>query len=395
MICAESRFFRINRIFLHVLGLWPYKQSKFTRLQSALYYTILTSFIAAQFAVFITSKCTPQIVIEILSTTFFFSVCILMYNSYHSNLDTVKYLLKLLQYTYDELKDKSEIAIIEKYWSIAKHNTKIFTLMLLCGIFICGCNTFLPCILRYTLPINESGSPLSLHILTEYFIDQEKYFYLLVMHKEIASCIGVAAIVATGTMNMLYLQHACGMFMIASYRIEQAMMSINLQNVNIRNKNLVYMEIICAVDMHRKAMKYVKLFISSFNVHYFFLIANAVISVSLISFRIYKGLVSECNFEKLVSPILFLISLYVYMFFANKSAQEIIDHNNHIFVTVCTVEWYIAPLHIQKLMLFLLQKGSKTFNIVIGGLFVGSLEGFATLINTTISYFTIMYSTGR
>jgi len=34
-------------------------------------------------------------------------------------------------------------------------------------------------------------------------------------------------------------------------------MNINLQKVNIRNKNLVYMEIICAVDMHRKAMSYV------------------------------------------------------------------------------------------------------------------------------------------
>jgi len=87
--------------------------------------------------------------------------------------------------------------------------------MLLCGIFICGFNTFLPCVLHVTLPVNESGPPLSLHILTEYFIDQEKYFYLLVIHKETASCIGVTTIVATGTMNMLYLQHACGMFMIA------------------------------------------------------------------------------------------------------------------------------------------------------------------------------------
>ncbi|KAH0948833.1 Or9e93 [Eciton burchellii] len=395
MICIESRFFHINRILLHVLGLWPYKQSKFTQLQSALYYTILTSFIAAQFAVFITSKCTPQIVIEILSTIFFFSICILKYNSYHSNLDAVKYLLELLQYTYDELKDKSEIAIIEKYWTIAKRNTKIFTLMLFCGILVCGCNTLLPCILRVSLPINESRPVLSLHIMTEYFIDQEKYFYLLVMHKEIASCIGVTAIVATGTMNMLYLQHACGMFIIASYRIKQAMMSINLQKNNKENKNFVYMKIIYGIDMHRKAMRYVKLLMSSFNVHYFFLIANIVISASLISVRIYKGLISGCNFEKLVSPILFLISLYMYMFYANKSAQEIIDHNNHIFVTICTVDWYIAPLYIQKLMLFLLQKSSKTFNIVIGGLFVGSLQGFATLINTTISYFTIMYSTDR
>jgi len=30
-------------------------------------------------------------------------------------------------------------------------------------------------------------------------------------------------------------------------------------------------------------------------------------------------------------------------------------------------------------MLFLLQKSSKMFNIVIGGLFVGPLQGFATV----------------
>jgi hypothetical protein len=48
--------------------------------------------------------------------------------------------------------------------------------------------------------------------MTEHFIDQEKYFYLLivhcnalftVMHKEIASCIGVTAIIAMGTMNVI------------------------------------------------------------------------------------------------------------------------------------------------------------------------------------------------
>jgi len=37
-------------------------------------------------------------------------------------------------------------------------------------------------------------------------------------------------------------------------------------------------------------------------------------------------------------------------------------------------------------MLFLLQKGSKTFNIVIGGLFVGSLKGFASVKYCSIIY---------
>ncbi|XP_026825890.1 uncharacterized protein LOC105287300 isoform X2 [Ooceraea biroi] len=395
MICIRSRFFRINRILLFVLGLWPYEQSKFTRLQSILFYIILISFIVAQFAVFTTSKCTLQIVIEILSTIFFFIICVLKYNSYHSNMDAVKYLLELLQHTYNELKDENEVAIIEKYWTIIKRNVEMLTLMLFCGIFICGCNTFLPCILHVILPANKSGPHPSLHIMTEYFIDQEKYFYLLVMHKEVASCIGTTAIIATGTMNMIFLQHACGMFMIASYRMEQATMSLNLKKDNKGNKHLVYMGIIYAIDMHRKAMRYVKLWTSSFNVYYSFLIVNFVISASLISFRIYKGLTSGSSLEKLVSPILFLISLYAYIFYANKSAQEVIDHNNHVFATVYTIRWYVAPLRIQKLVLFLLQKSCKAFNIVIGGLFVGCLEGFATLISTTISYFTVMYSAGR
>jgi len=42
-----------------------------------------------------------------------------------------------------------------------------------------------------------------------------------------------------------------------SYRIKQAMMNINLQKNNRENKNFVYMKIIYAIDMHRKAMRYV------------------------------------------------------------------------------------------------------------------------------------------
>lgn len=43
------------------------------------------------------------------------------------------------------------------------------------------------------------------------------------------------------------------------------------------------------------------------------------------------------------------------------------------------VRWYVAPLYVQKVILFLLQRGSKTINLHLGGLFVLSLEFFATV----------------
>jgi len=52
------------------------------------------------------------------------------------------------------------------------------------------------------------------------------------------------------------------------------------------------------------------------------------------------------------------------------------------------VQWHVAPLHIQKVILFLLQKGNKDFILNAGGLFYGSLECFATVkgINILLKY---------
>jgi hypothetical protein len=43
------------------------------------------------------------------------------------------------------------------------------------------------------------------------------------------------------------------------------------------------------------------------------------------------------------------------------------------------VEWYAAPLHIQKIYLFLLQRGTKTYHIIIGGLLVATMETAASV----------------
>ncbi|XP_011061909.1 PREDICTED: odorant receptor 43a-like [Acromyrmex echinatior] len=81
------------------------------------------------------------------------------------------------------------------------------------------------------------------------------------------------------------------------------------------------------------------------------------------------------------------------MFLSNLVGQQIIDHNNYIFVTAYEVQWYVTPLPIQRLILIILQRGIKSFGLKVGGLFVASLERFTTLINASISYFTIIYST--
>ncbi|XP_024890172.1 uncharacterized protein LOC112466343 [Temnothorax curvispinosus] len=231
----------------------------------------------------------------------------------------------------------------------------------------------LPYIQHIVLPKNDSRLNPSVYVATEYFTDQEKYFYLITLHTLAASYVGNALMIATGTMLIGYIQHICGMFSIASYRIKQA---INiLQKDILKSENMVYKELTYAIDIHRKAMEFTDFLISNFVGSFFFLIA---IGVTCISLNLFWLASYSDEIEKLV-PFIIINILYTYLFLANYIAQEITDHNEYVFATVYNVQWYTAPLHIQKIILFLLQRGTKPFHINLGGIFVASLESAVTL----------------
>jgi hypothetical protein len=48
------------------------------------------------------------------------------------------------------------------------------------------------------------------------------------------------------------------------------------------------------------------------------------------------------------------------------------------------VQWYAASVRIQKMILFLLQRGSKAFHLNFGGLFIGSMETAAMVKEYTL-----------
>ncbi|KAG5321615.1 OR43A protein, partial [Acromyrmex heyeri] len=97
--------------------------------------------------------------------------------------------------------------------------------------------------------------------------------------------------------------------------------------------------------------------------------------------------------HKFYLPLMYAVSIILYMFLSNNIGQNIIDHNNYVLSTAYNVQWYRAPLRIQRMILFLLQRETKMFTLNVGGLFNASMECFATLVKTSVSYFTVIYST--
>jgi len=71
-----------------------------------------------------------------------------------------------------------------------------------------------PIILNVILPLNESR-PLQLVVLTEYFINQEKYSHYIMLHEIVTSCIAINAFCGIGVIIVMYIMHACALFKIA------------------------------------------------------------------------------------------------------------------------------------------------------------------------------------
>ncbi|XP_025160167.1 uncharacterized protein LOC109503873, partial [Harpegnathos saltator] len=260
MICVKSLQLDLNQVLLLAVGLWPFKQSIFVRLQLILFYSILIISIVCQLASFLTTKCTSQFVIEVLSVVNFFIFFMIKYITFCFNIDTVKYFLKIMQHTYNELKDENEIVIIKKYGTLAKHCNYIITLFGIVGIFSFMFLPFWPRLLDVIWPTNESRPHSLLQFKAEYFCNQEKYFYLILFHTNAVFYIGETILLATGAIIIAYLHYVCGMFKVASYRIDQILKTNALKMADMENEKFTCRKIICAIDMHRNAIKSIDFF---------------------------------------------------------------------------------------------------------------------------------------
>ncbi|XP_025270178.1 uncharacterized protein LOC112639652 [Camponotus floridanus] len=387
MINLETQHFHINRILLLIIGLWPYQRSPLTELQLILLLGTLISFIVFQLTTFITSECTVDLIYKVLSSAFFFTCLAIKYNSFWINTDILRSALEQLEDICMEIKDKNEIAIIEKYGKKAKHMTIGLLLLGMCFQFIFVLLYICPYVC-YIVILNNSRSHSSSYIMTEYFIDKEKYSYLITVHRHVACLIGSLAMVATGTMLITYLQHTCAMLSIACYRIKLAL-DIS-RNSDLKNEQKSCKDIIRAVNIHSNAIKLSNFLITNFEGSFFFLIAAGMVCLSCNLLRIASF---TDNIGQLILSLTLIIILYVYLFLSNYTAQEITDHNEYVFTTVYNVHWYMAPIRTQKMILFLLQKGTKSFHLILGGIFVASMQSAASLTSTSISYFTVLYST--
>ncbi|KAH0945331.1 hypothetical protein HN011_000477 [Eciton burchellii] len=387
----NKRYFKWNQVLLKMIGLWPYQQSCFIRIQKGIFTAILLTFITVQLLVLVTRRSNLIFVLKILSFLFPTIFAAMKYCIFIIQADSVKRLLEQIRDDWNLLKDKIEINILKKYAWYAKFLTVMAIVFCYSTLFFGLILQFLPLILDVISPLNKSR-PFQLIVITEYFFNHEKYFYAILLHEMLAVYLAATALCGISTTFMSYILHGCALLKVASYRMENIIERNILAFPSPRKEYFLYKRIVHAVIIHQRAIKFIEIFTSSFATSYDILIIIGIGSLSINLFQFLQLTTLTKKTDETSIIIVLIITHLGYMFAGNYGGQKITDHGTKLFQAIYNGPWYVAPLHTQKLILFIMQKGKIQVTLTFGSIFVASLEGFATLTSTAISYFTMIYS---
>ncbi|XP_072744235.1 uncharacterized protein [Anoplolepis gracilipes] len=336
----DNEYYRLTRYLMASIGLWPYQKSKYRVFCVSF---ILVLGILVQLTTFATHEYNTTLLIEVLSFAILCIIYALKYNIVYFNSNQVKKLFDQIQHDWNLVKDKDELKIIQKYANKTKFYTMFAGSIVYPGTFAFISIVFIPDVLDIIMPLDKPR-PRQLPIHVEVFLDIEKYFYFITLLFIIAAFLGMTVLMATETMYMTCLQHACGLFELVSCRLTYAFNTCLSRTTPLKTKCKCFTKLLNALITHQHCLEFLENMHSEFSSSYFVLCVFGVASLSINMFR------------------------------------DIIDHSECFFQHIYNTPWYTAPPYAQKLLLITFQRSAKSARIIIGSLFVASLEGFATVI---------------
>ncbi|KAF3054369.1 Odorant receptor 312 [Nylanderia fulva] len=235
---------------------------------------------------------------------------------------------------------------------------------------------FLSNFLDVIIPLNYSREH-SFVYSVEYFVDQKRYFYPILIHGLLACSAGSIAVISTGCMLAEYSLHICAMLKIASYRLEHMTDKIS-PTLSANRDHIIQKRIINAVDIHRRAIEFAEFMLSNFMIIYLILIGVGISSLTINLFQLLHLLMLN-DMNGVLECIILIAAHLIYLFFSNLDGQLITDHNTDVFKTTYTTRWYTVSLKTQKLLFLIMQRSTKNYYFIVGGVFAASVESFASI----------------
>ncbi|XP_072762433.1 uncharacterized protein [Anoplolepis gracilipes] len=385
-------YYSVVKKLLLLSGQWPYQRKRDKWVRFTFMTAIMIPLIITQIGKYIQCDRNMQCILKTLPSNLTSFVILVKIFTCHFNSSKIKQLTDQLQNDWKNLEGPEEYEIMKTYAAYAR----LFTLAL-CYYFYIGAPSFAvysltPKLLDIVLPLNESRPTIMPHECHYFVKDDSEYFYYIFLHVFISILIFMIPVLAHDCMVLAYTQHVCSIFAIAGFRFQNLADNIDIENNNIDKDYLdkEYNEkLASAVCIHWQALQFAELLEKTFSLSFFIQMFLIIVGMSL---TLLQMVVQLNNLVEVLRYLGFFFSQLLHIFYFSLQGQRLIDHSLQIHDKIYNCAWYKISVRSQKMVINILRRSLQSNIITAGKIYVFSLKSFMTVLQSSVSYFTVLSS---
>lgn len=311
--------------------------------------------------------------------------------TFQFNTSTMRNLTQHLFCDWKTLESVEEYEIMKSYANNSRRFALIYSVYNSIAVIVFISMSLVPYILDIVLPLNESRSVLPPH-KAYYFVDLRDHFFQIFCHAIVAWEIVVAGVIAHDCMFVTYVEHVCSMFAITGFRYEhlfynnneKAKTALNADDgSNIDDKRVEFL-----VHTHREALKYAQLIENTFTKPFAIQILIVTIGMSITLLQITQ----QDNILEAIRYVFYTIGQLIHLFCLSFEGQKLIDHSLQMREKIYNSYWYKTSVKLQKLIILVMMKSLHPNFLTAGKIYIFSLESFTVVLQTSMSYLTVLGS---
>ncbi|XP_025075628.1 uncharacterized protein LOC112553034 [Pogonomyrmex barbatus] len=211
MLSNFLREYNINRVFLSIIGCWPFQNKLVRNSLRTLCFLLEISYCPFEILLLYDHWNDGQMIFEgcyqiVVSASFI----VRQVNEFW-NYDKFRQLYKTIDEHWDIFTNDIEIRILKDYSMLSRKFTKYYSMLMYIMMSIFITIPLTPMILDIIVPLNESR-PRFFALVVEFRVDKDEYFLPIFFYTTTIIVVGTNVTMAIDAMHIACTAHACSLF---------------------------------------------------------------------------------------------------------------------------------------------------------------------------------------
>ncbi|XP_066589855.1 putative odorant receptor 92a [Prorops nasuta] len=340
----QESYYKLNRTLLSLVGQWPYGDRRNNIIRRCFVYLAFLSWLICQITKIIELHFHWNKILETYTHLVIFLTMFSLFTLNIRGIDQFQELWEEMKRDWCSDRMEEETRIKERYAEESKLITKAITIVVFVELISLAIfATFFTTILDVIIPLNQSRKKVT-GLRYEFFLDEEKYFYWIIIYMSLSAFVVATSGVANLTAFCMHLQHACGMLEALGYRLQNAIPNDGNHlggSVDPAN-DVCYRSLSICINRHREATQ----FAATLESYY----SNTLCIVMLMEVLIISPALVQLSEKVEVLAIGQMCYSIVLLYVVSYFGQRMIDMSSSLKDKIYCSKWYECSLRSQKLL---------------------------------------------